>query len=539
MSNKLTNAYALHAELEELQKSLLIEQSNLRSNKHAQRFFSVATWIIYLLFAASMYAAPLWILQTFFTANSGNYIAISVLSAFLLVFPTALSWGKDAGYKALSKRGINPFFTGLIIAFFISSGIYFEMTSATSQQQEKAHQQAATTLGASITAPPTVAIDTSLADKIAKASKKLAQCQANLGKPGYKHCDGDKADVASLQASQAAASAASVQAVGAAVNAQQERVERERDNNALPIAKTFATLFATTMATGSVIAAAIAAFIFEISHSLTIYNEWRIQIEIERLQALLKQAKINYFHHTGKQFEATDFKEGEIIDLVSMRENGKIEHFNDRLQDGVSPTPAMAKREPSEWEEKPRAFPGFVNTDNMPKAKAATDDRPFMGFKDPKKQAALDALNLAQGSEDRKTKTYRTANREGYEGFQDTALDAPVNRPTPRTVPAKAEQPEQTVYTVPEQSPEQPEQKALEQHDDLYPVWCGSVKNKQIALTARGCQSLIEQRKGARVSMREAAHIWNTWGNRGIGEGYLMLNPDYTSTNRKLKFILA
>ena len=86
---------------------------------------------------------------------------------------------------------------------------------------------------------------------------------------------------------------------------------------------------------------------------------------------------------------------------------------------------------------------------------------------------------------------------------------------------------------------EQPEQKTLEQHDDLYPAWRDGVKNKHIPVTARGCQNLIGQRKGARVSMREAAHIWNTWGNRGIGEGYLMFNPDYQEGNRKAKYILA
>ena len=337
----------------------------------------------------------------FFTANSGNWVAITVLSVFLVGFPTALALGKHGGYKALSKRGVDPRWMGAIIAFFIASGIYFEITSATSQQQEKAHQQAATTLGAAITAPPTVAIDTSLADKIAKASKKLAQCQANLGKPGYKHCDGDKADVASLQASQAAASAASVQAVGVAVNAQQERMERERDSNALPIAKSFSELFGSTLATGAVIAALIASLIFEVSHSLTIYNEWRIKREIDVLQGQLKQLKINYFHQTGKQFDSTDFREGEIIDLVSMRENGKIEHFNDRLQDGVSPAPAAAKND------------GAYSGNKIGFTANRSDDRPFYGFDDPKKQAALDALNLATGSEDRKTLGKRTTNLTG------------------------------------------------------------------------------------------------------------------------------
>ena len=112
MSNNLTNAYALHAELTEIQKSLADEKTTLRANKYAQQFFTVTTWIIYLLFAAAMYAAPLWVLQSFFTANSGNWVAITVLSVFLVGFPTALALGKHGGYKALSKRGVDPRWMG-------------------------------------------------------------------------------------------------------------------------------------------------------------------------------------------------------------------------------------------------------------------------------------------------------------------------------------------------------------------------------------------------------------------------------------------
>ena len=119
MSNNLTNAYALHAELTEIQKSLADEKATLRANKYAQQFFTVTTWIIYLLFAAAMYAAPLWVLQSFFTANSGNWVAITVLSVFLVGFPTALALGKHGGYKALSKRGVDPRWMGAIIAFWV------------------------------------------------------------------------------------------------------------------------------------------------------------------------------------------------------------------------------------------------------------------------------------------------------------------------------------------------------------------------------------------------------------------------------------
>ena len=525
MSNNLTNAYALHAELSEIQKILTDEKATLRANKYAQQFFTVTTWIIYLLFAAAMYAAPLWVLQSFFTANSGNWVAITVLSVFLVGFPTALALGKHGGYKALSKRGVDPRWMGAIIAFFIASGIYFEITSATSQQQEKAHQQAATTLGAAITAPPTVAIDTSLADKIAKASKKLAQCQANLGKPGYKHCDGDKADVASLQASQAAASAASVQAVGVAVNAQQERMERERDSNALPIAKSFSELFGSTLATGAVIAALIASLIFEVSHSLTIYNEWRIKREIDVLQGQLKQLKINYFHQTGKQFDSTDFREGEIIDLVSMRENGKIEHFNDRLQDGVSPAPAAAKKEFS--------F-GIIPTRNSGSL-AAENRRKYpqeivMPMTDRPTPHDYGAVPRKERDSNQR---YRDDLRDGSKVYADQPLDRPTPA-IPETIPPTTKRDSETTTKRDSGIVEQ-----RDSGDMLYQRWKGAVSAGELS-TACGRFYKFARDNGSftGIANRVLDTMWNDFGERGVKEGWLLHNPDFVQGSTKPKYVL-
>ncbi|OQX03086.1 MAG: hypothetical protein BWK73_40605, partial [Thiothrix lacustris] len=81
--NKMTNAYSLHSEMTDLQERAHDERQALKVNKWAQQFFTVATWIIYLMFAAAMYGAPLWVLQAFFGANAGNYIAIIVIGLFL------------------------------------------------------------------------------------------------------------------------------------------------------------------------------------------------------------------------------------------------------------------------------------------------------------------------------------------------------------------------------------------------------------------------------------------------------------------------
>jgi len=137
--DNLTTAYSTHQKLKALNELKKDQTFAVKVNFYAQVFFTLATWIIYLLFAASMYAAPLWVLQSFFGSNAGNVLAISVLGVFLLVFPTALALGKHAGYHALSKKGVDIRYIGIIAGFFIASGVYLEMTSASSQQQEKAN----------------------------------------------------------------------------------------------------------------------------------------------------------------------------------------------------------------------------------------------------------------------------------------------------------------------------------------------------------------------------------------------------------------
>ena len=343
--NKMTHAYSLHSEMTDLQERARDERQALKVNQWAQQFFTVSTWIIYLLFAAAMYAAPLWVLQSFFGANAGNYIAIIVIGVFLVVLPTALAMGKHSGYKALSKRGIDPRWIGAIIAFFIASGIYFEMTSATSQQQEKAHQAVENSNAGKAIMGTTVSTGTSAyASLLADAEFKLVACQRKLSEGKVKDCANSTAKVNSLKEQSAADRQAAITANTAAITAKQSALDKEREAHALPIAKSFAELLGSTIATGAVIAALIAALIFEISHSLTIYNEWRMQQEIDWLEGNFKQLKVDYFHQTGKQFEATDFKEGEIIDLMEMRESGKIEHFKDRLQDAVQPEPEHEKK---------------------------------------------------------------------------------------------------------------------------------------------------------------------------------------------------
>lgn len=524
MADKLTNAYALHGELSELQTTITDEKSGLTANRYAQQFFTVATWIIYLLFAAAMYAAPLWVLQAFFGANTGNYLAIVVIGVFLVVFPTALALGKHAGYRALSKRGIDPRYMGAIIAFFIASGIYFEATSASSQQQEKAHQAVENSNAGKSIMGTTISTSTgAYAAMIADAEYKLVACERKLSEGNTKDCKNSQAKVDSLKNQAAADRDAAVTANAQAIPLKQAALEKERESHALPIAKSFAELFGSSVATGAVIAALIAALIFEISHSLTIYNEWRLKSEIARLDSALKQLKVDYFHQTGKQFDATDFKEGEIIDLVEMRENGTLTHFNAKLQDAVQPEP----------EKKGGDF-GFIKQGQVAPSSARLDAenrRKYLQeilYPTGKGKTEDDYALIPREDFKRIGKTYCEATRTGTQEFHDTLLDKPLSPSRePQAGGRNTLQLEGVRVT--------PQAKSMHIPDGLYEAWVSAVNGGECLPSIKQSWLWIQKRiagnQQAKMTFnnREINAIAQAFLLRAVKDNHASINPRYTT----------
>ena len=540
--NKMTNAYALHSEMTDLQRSAHDERQALKVNQWAQQFFTVSTWIIYLMFAAAMYGAPLWVLQAFFGANAGNYVAIIVIGLFLVALPTALAMGKHSGYKALSKRGIDPRWMGAIIAFFIASGIYFEMTSATSQQQEKAHQAVENSNAGKAIMGTTVSTGTSAyASLLADAEFKLVACQRKLSEGKVRDCANSTAKVNSLKEQSAADRQAAITANTAAITAKQSALDKEREAHALPIAKSFAELFGSTIATGAVIAALIAALIFEISHSLTIYNEWRLQLEIDRLEGNFKRLKVDYFHQTGKQFEATDFKEGEIIDLMEMRESGKIEHFKDRLQDAFQPEP--------EPEKKGGDF-GFIRQGQAAPSSARLDAENRRKYPQEilyptgKGKTADDYALIPREDFKRSGKTYREAIRTGTQEFHDTPLDKPL-APSSEPLARGMDTLKQTPSSEPQAGGRNtlklegirvtPQAKSMHIPDGVYEAWVSAVNGGECLPSIKQSWLWIQKRiagnQQAKMTFnnREINAIAQAFLLRAVKDNHASINPRYTT----------
>lgn len=165
------------------------------------------------------------------------------------------------------------------------------------------------------------------------------------------------------------------------------------------------------------------------------------------------------------------------------------------------------------------------------------------GINDEVKQSAP----LAQKKTERAQWNSKLA-ESGVESPADPAMNqqadkAQIERIVERgqnTVPAVPEQSKTTVYTVAEQSEQpKPEQPKYASDTALYQAWKSEVLDGEIGTTARGCKQVIESHRGEKISMRSAYPIWNAWGEKGLEEGFLIVNPDHTPTNKKPKYILA
>jgi hypothetical protein len=348
--NNLSASYAIHQELVTSSNEVSEIKFDLKINHYAQWFFTIATWLIYSFFAMASYAASLWVMQDFLKMNGGNYIAIILLTIFLIVFPTALSLGKHTAYKSLAKTGEVKNFLVVMFVYFIVSGIYYETVTASTQQHEKTYQQ----VDNKGNATPSIVISGSseMSTQLANAEKKLAQCKAKLGKPGYPHCNGDSALVNSLKSQQAATLSNQSSIASATITAAQTARESELDNRAQPIAKAFAKLFNSANAVGMVIASIIGALLFELGHAATVYSEWELKSKLSAFEESIKAGKVQYFESTGKDFRNGDFNESHTLDLSEMRDNGVIKDF----RNGLDSPDEDAISKPGK-----QGFTGFVN----------------------------------------------------------------------------------------------------------------------------------------------------------------------------------
>ena len=420
-------------ELNHLQTDLADEMSHYAQFKALLVLAFIVTLISYLLFSGHLKLGNPLYWGEYFNKGAVTIAAFVFMLVSVILLGVFLAWVKHFAYNHFTTyRAI----AGVMITL-VGFALLAEMFAALEDQKAKAdiqlegnsaYQATIAPAGSGISASPTLAAD------IAAASQKLARCKANLGKPGYKHCDGDKAKLDALEKQQTAALNAQVVA---STETQKLRYERQDQMKAdahndfiVGLAQFYAALF------GDGTEKAYVAFISWGNITLMLI----IAIAFERLHAFLIEAGRNI----KGNIRGIEQRISQLQESVNLIAGGK--HlppvgqplFKHQQADNHSPAPfnpatAMAKRDPFAWEEKLRAFPGFKDTNNMPKAES--DDRPFYGFDNSKKQAALDALNLATGSEDRKTLGKRTTNLSGQPDKPRQTENHPCNTRTDSSDP--------------------------------------------------------------------------------------------------------
>jgi len=349
--------------------------------------------------------------------------ALDFILMFVIVVMSAifLAWVKHHAYLHFGLYGSIGLIVFTVIGFalfaeFFSSSASQDTKSRVLLQNDQAYQSTLAPVASVAPALPT----SSNAAAIAKAEQMYARCMANLGKPGYKHCDGDKATLSSLKTSDAAALQAAKE-IAIQTNAATTKMNHDRQDklkadsyNAVivSIAQAIGSLTATdyknNIKAATVLTMLIVAIAFEILHHFLAHAKERAQNAVYAIE--LELAKYEGSSLPPKSENVTPDNDGAFKQTgVGFTANlGKSPVANH------SPTPAETDKPLFKYQQIPPAdhsgFVGFVDTNNL--KKSASDERPFYGFKDAKKQSALDALNLAPGSEDRKTRENRTVNKE-------------------------------------------------------------------------------------------------------------------------------
>lgn len=414
-----------HNKIEAKKQEILEKQLEMhkKQDRRAGMLLSlggVLTALMYFMFMKHLYLgeAITWAAYFHEWHSALDFILMFVIVVMSAIF---LAWVKHHAYLHFGLYGSVALVLFTVIGFalfaeFFSSSASQDTKSRVLLENDKAYQA---TLAPVASVTPALSTSSNAA-AIAKAEQTYARCVANLGKPGYKHCDGDKATLDSLKASDAAALQAAKE-IAVQTNAATTKMNHDRQDklkadsyNAVivSIAQAIGSLTATdykdNIKAATVLTMLIVAIAFEILHHFLSHAKERAQNAVYAIE--LELAKY-------EGMAAPQQPESVVPQNDSAFKNTGV-GFTANL--GKSPTahhsPAIPETDKPmfKYQQTPPAdhsgFVGFVDTNT--RKKSASDERPFYGFKDAKKQSALDALNLAHGSEDRKTRENRTINKE-------------------------------------------------------------------------------------------------------------------------------
>lgn len=427
--------------LEIIQQQLTMHKEQDTRAGFLLKFAMVLTGFLYFMFEKHLFLGDAITWGAYFNEW---HAALDFILMFAIVVMSAifLAWVKHHAYLHFGLYGS----IGLIVLTVIGFALFAEFFSSSASQDTKSRvmlqsDQAYQSTLTPIAAIPPASLSTGNASAIAKAEQTYARCQSNIGKPGYKHCNGDKATLDSLKASDAAALKASTE-VAIKANADTLRTTHERQDklkadsyNAVivTIAQFIAAItgsnYTDQIKTATVLTMLIVAVAFEILHHFLAHAKERSQNAVYWLEMeLAKNSGINTPDKPDSVIPKVDndsaFKESSIGFNAPIGKPATAQHHSP-IAEIVSQTFKDQIKQPF----------GFIP--NKPQ-NDAPNLRESSGFNQTAEQLAnVKALYQQQLADHKKGTTYRQDLRTGSETFSDQPLDKPVAKLPTAQAPGK------------------------------------------------------------------------------------------------------
>lgn len=509
------------AQLDILNKQLALHRAQESRADLLLKLGFVLTFLLYLAFNMHLYLGDALSWKHYFNdwqATTG-FIFMSTIVVLMALF---LAWVKHHAYLHFGLYGSIT----LIVVTVIGFALFAEFFSSSANQDAKSNIQLAGNAAyqQSVNFNPASAISTPGASaEVAKASQTLARCQANLGKPGYRHCEGDKAKLQELRASQTATMQAQAQMATAAMQANYDRQDKLKADSYNPaivaVAKFWAWFAGGTYADhikGAVVLITLfVAVCFEILHHFLSHAKERAQnavmaleLEIARYTANLANANLT----ASPAIPASDPNDGKYQANKSgfgfIPTQPKTAPAAGAATSTVAPPLFKYQQQASDMP-KQQTF-GFIPDRNAPSARLTPD---------------MDAAATP-------ATTYRQAISSGFSGYQDTPLDAPA-KPRARGSEESEKKPVHGVSGAGEKLPEK--------HDleSLYPAWVAAVNAGQCRPSVDSSRVWIQRKiapsmTGSKTNdLKRVDNMRKAFFARAIREGRMQENSNYRSGGKK------
>ncbi|HRJ51258.1 MAG TPA: hypothetical protein PLE99_00720 [Candidatus Thiothrix moscowensis] len=512
--------------LEILQEQLKVHTEQDKRATMLLKLAMVLTGLLYFMFEKHLFLGDAITWAAYFQEW---HSALDFLLMFVIVVMSAvfLAWVKHHAYLHFGLYGS----IGLIVFTVIGFALFAEFFSSSASQDTKSRVLLANDAAYQATLAPIATVPAApllggSSEAIARAEQNHARCMANLGKPGYPHCNGDKAKLDSLKAEEAAnRQAAKDIAIQSNIATEQLRNERQDKLKAdsynaviVSMARFLGSLTGTSytdhIKAATVLTMLLVAVAFEILHHFLSHAKERAQnaryaLELE----LAKYSGLALPEKPDSVLPPTDggFKQSGIGFTAPIGNTAKLGNAEAVPQhtgqaDTVTSAPLFKYQQPhpaAAPEVKKQPF-GFIPTRAKLQPEPAADDT---------------------GS------TYRQAIRDGSAGWQDTPLDAPLH-PQART--SSEPQAGGGNNLRPEGSKINPQEKVIQVPDGLYEQWVKAVYAGDCLPSLKGSWSWVQKRIAgtqkvkASATNREIRLVAESFFLRAVKDGHASINPKYT-----------